>query len=111
MTSVQMRIQWQSFVAAFDNLGSERLGMSPEGASVLAQACVEFENDKAKGFRPLKTGTLLCVNGVIDIQTEFAGCRHFWTIDTEHFCAQVTQEACDYVVKHHDVFSLLNGLI
>jgi len=111
MTSAQMRIRWQSFVAAFDNLGSERLGMSPEGASVLAQACVEFEKDNTKGFRPLKTGTPPCATGMVDIQTVFAGCQHFWTVDLKVLRAQVTRDACDYVVQHQVVFSLLNGLI
>ena len=112
MTIAQIRSQWQSFVVAFDDLGSERLGMSPEGASVLAQACVEFETDHSKGFRPLKTGTPpMCARSIVDILTEYASCRHFWAIDENWLRAQVTQDACQYVLKHQAVFSLLNSLI
>lgn len=115
MTATQRR-QWQSFVVAFNNLGGERFGMSPEGASVLVQACVEFENNNTKGFRPLKAGVPPCVAvlgaaGIVNIQTEYASCLHFWSVDLNQLRAQVTRDACDYVLKHQGVFSLLNGLI
>lgn len=121
MTTTQKRRQWQSFVAAFNNLGGERFGMSPEGASVLVQACAEFEKDNTKGFRPLnagvppcaagKTGALLGAAGIVNIKTEYASCSRFWSISSNQLRAQVTRDACDYVLKHQAVFSLLNGLI
>lgn len=116
MTTTQKRRQWQSFVAAFNNLGGERFGMTPEGASVLVQACAEFKKDNAKGFRPFKAGVPPCVAvlgaaGIVNIQTEYASCLHFWSVDLNQLRAQVTRDACDYVLKHQAVFSLLNGLI
>lgn len=111
MGRLQMQRQWNRFVTAFNALGSETHGMTPEAASVLAQACAEVLKNPNAGYRSLQAGTPLFVGSVVDIPIAFSGCLNFWDIDSNNLRAKVTNDGCNYVVTHMSVFSLLNGLI
>ena len=111
MGRLQMQRQWNRFVAVFNALGSETHGMTPEAASVLAQACTETLKNPNNGYRPLKTGTSPLINTVIDIPVAFKGCPTFWNIDFNNLRAKITNDGCNYVLAHQNVFSLLAGLI
>lgn len=116
MTTAEKRKKWDEFVAAFKALGDETYGMTPAAAYQLAAAAVEYEADKTKGVRAQKLGAVIWAQGaeyggpVVRIPEDYFAALGFWNINQNCFNAQVTQDACDYILKHIEVFQLLDGL-
>lgn len=108
---VEARKKWNSFVAAFNALGTETRGMSPAAASVLLVAAAEYERDNAKGYQPLQAGVpgfaIFSEDKIVNIQYDYYGCREFWDIDCNFMRAKVTEAGVAYVKNHMDVFSVL----
>lgn len=112
MKRVEACERWDKFVSAFNSLGAETYGMTPEAASLLPYAAAEYERDSKKGYRPLQSGVpkpAVVSNGekMINIESDYPG--KFWKIDLNLQRAQITQEGVDYVNAHHDVFFILLG--
>lgn len=116
MTVAEKRKHWRNFVAAFRALGNKTCGMTPAAAYQLAAAAVEYGADKTKGVRAQKLGAVIWAQRaeyggpIVRIPDDYSDCLEFWDVNPSHFNAQVTQDACDYILKHIEVFQLLNGL-
>jgi hypothetical protein len=105
------RQNWDTFKKSFNELGSERRGMTPLAAAALMAALALQEKTRGSSFTPYKHGPIVNIpNGekkVVDITTDYAGCSEFWDKDYNHLRAKITQAAKDYVAKHFEVFRLL----
>lgn len=105
--------KWTEFVAAFNALGDETLGMTPIAASVLFSARLGYEQAGFNGYQPIPAGVpgfALCSGEeTVDIRYEYSGCKEFWDVDLKHLRARITQSGIDYVDKHIDIFMKLLG--
>lgn len=116
MTVSEKRKRWDDFVAAFNGLGVDNLGMSPAAAYLLAIAAVEYCSDQTKEVRALTVGAPVLAldekygGPIVHIPGDYGDAREFWDVHENEQNAQVTQKACDYVQSKINVFKLLNGL-
>ena len=107
----EARKKWNSFVAAFNALGFETRGMSPESACVLLDAAVEYENDNSRGCRHFQVSdkrfAVFSKNEIVNILQDYSGCLEFWDFDYDKRCAKITEKGVAYVNDHIDVFRFL----
>ena len=108
----EVRKRWESFVVAFNALGSETRGMTPAAASLLLLAALDYVKDNTGGYQPIPAGVpgfALCTQDglTVDIRNDYLGCSEFWDIDMNYPRAKITEAGVAYVNAHFDVFSIL----